>query len=94
MSGNKRHPVRYAVRFQVRADSLTWLVIREGEILRRYCRKHDAICRASGLARTEPAAELVIERMDGTVQAKRRYGPGAATGRGPESAPPGAGSTV
>lgn len=89
-----RYPVRYLVRFQVRADSLTWLVIREGETLRRYCRKRDAIRRAAGLARAERPAELVIERMDGTPQATRRYGLGVSNGHGPRSASPGTGSTV
>ncbi|WP_313886906.1 DUF2188 domain-containing protein [Saccharomonospora amisosensis] len=85
---------RFLVRFQVSADSLTWLVIRDGDVLERYCRKCDAIGRAARLARADPPAALVIERMDGTVQATRRYGPGSPDGADPAGAYREPGSTV
>lgn len=85
---------RFLVRFQVSADSLTWLVIRDGDVLERYCRKRDAIGRAARLARADPPAALVVERMDGTVQASRRYGPGSSKEPGPRGADREPGSTV
>ncbi|MFC4005023.1 DUF2188 domain-containing protein [Prauserella oleivorans] len=65
---------RFLVQFRFSPDSLTWLVVRDGSVLSRHCRKRDAVRIAAGHARRHAPSTLVIERMDGTEQARRRYG--------------------
>ncbi|EHK84825.1 hypothetical protein SZMC14600_17645 [Saccharomonospora azurea SZMC 14600] len=65
----------YSVVFRFSPDSLTWLVSRERTVVSRYCRKRDAVREATRLARAATRAELTVERMDGTVEWVRHYGP-------------------
>ncbi|WP_197319393.1 DUF2188 domain-containing protein [Saccharomonospora sp. NB11] len=65
----------YTVVFRFSPDSLTWLVSRRRTVLSRHCRKRDAVREAARLARACGHAELTVERMDGTVEWIRRYGP-------------------
>lgn len=65
---------RFVVHFRFSPDSLTWLVVRDGRVLSRHCRKRDAVLVAAEHARGHAPSTLVIERMDGTEQARRRYG--------------------
>ncbi len=66
---------RFLVRFRFSPDSLTWLVVHGETVLSRHCRKRDAARVASAHARQYRPSTLVIERMDGTAQVRRRYGP-------------------
>lgn len=66
---------RYRVRFRVSPDSLTWQVRQGEEVLSRHCRKRDAVREAARHARSNSPSALVVERMDGTVECQRRYGP-------------------
>lgn len=63
----------FAVRFRLSADSLTWLVVRDGVVLSRHVRKRDAERLAAAHARGHRPSSLVIERMDGSEQARRHY---------------------
>ncbi|MBB3662483.1 hypothetical protein FB384_001387 [Prauserella sediminis] len=83
-SGPVQH-TEFAIRFRLSPDSLTWLVVRDGAVLSRHVRKRDAERLAAAHARGHRPSTLVIERMDGTEQARRYYrhsrsrGDGAAT---------------
>lgn len=63
----------FAVRFRLSPDSLTWLVVRDGAVLSRHVRKRDAERLAAAHARGRRPSSLVIERMDGSEQARRHY---------------------
>ncbi|WP_019818615.1 DUF2188 domain-containing protein [Saccharomonospora saliphila] len=65
--------VRYRVVFRFSPDSLTWLVERGDEVLSRWCRRHDAVREAARCAREGAPSTLTVERVDGTVQQRRRY---------------------
>ncbi|MBB3049437.1 hypothetical protein FHS23_000432 [Prauserella isguenensis] len=73
---NADEPARYtafAVRFRLSPDSLTWLVVRDGTVLSRHVRKRDAERLAAAHARGCRPSSLVVERMDGSEQARRHY---------------------
>ncbi|OQO90864.1 hypothetical protein B1813_15180 [Saccharomonospora piscinae] len=67
--------------FEFSPDSLTWLVGRGDVVLSRHCRKHDAVREAAGRARAHRDAVVRVERMDGTVQCRHRYGRARRHGR-------------
>lgn len=64
---------RYSVVFRFSPDSLTWLVKCGDDVLSRHCRKRDAVDEAARRAREGAPSVVTVERMDGTVQAQRRY---------------------
>ncbi len=64
----------FSVVFRFSPDSLTWLVSRDETVLSRHCRKRDAVREAARLARADGHAVVRVERMDGTVQCRHRYG--------------------
>ncbi|GAA1213933.1 hypothetical protein LY12_003382 [Prauserella alba] len=73
----------FAIRFRFSPDSLTWLVVRDGAVLSRHVRKRDAERLAAAHARGRRPSTLVIERMDGTEQARRQYRRSWSHGAGP-----------
>ncbi|ACU95258.1 DUF2188 domain-containing protein [Saccharomonospora viridis] len=70
----------FSVVFRFSPDSLTWVVSRGKKVLSRHCRKRDAVREAARLARADGRAEVRVERMDGTIQCRHRYGLSRSSG--------------
>lgn len=65
---------RYTVEFRFSPDSMTWLVRHAGKVLARHIRKRDAVSDGARFARADPPSMLLVRRIDGSVQERRRYG--------------------